>query len=190
MKKKIALFGGSFNPIHNQHIEIIKEILNKKFVKQVWIVPCKNHPFDKQLETAEHRIQMIKLATKNLKNIKINKTELHSKSKNYTINTIQKLKNKYSHEFYLLIGSDILHEIKKWHKYKELFKKIKFILFKRKSYPLKKVKGMEIYKKITEKETSISSTEIRQKIKQGKSIKNLVPKEVENYIIKNNLYKK
>jgi nicotinate-nucleotide adenylyltransferase len=188
--KKIALFGGSFNPIHNKHIKIIKNLIKGKVVDEVWIIPCKKHPFNKELLDTKHRIAMIKLAIKDIKKAKISYIEIKSKGKNYTIKTIEKLQNNHkNYIFYLIIGSDILNSIKKWYRYKELIKKIDFIVFKRYGYKIKNLKNLRIYKKIIDMPDNTSSTEIRKKIKDNKIISNLVPYSVEKYINHNNLYK-
>lgn len=181
---KIGLLGGSFNPIHNSHVRIIKTLLKKSLVDEVRLIPCKKHAFDKSLASAKDRIAMIRLAIKNIPDVKICRIELKSRGKNYTINTIRKLKRKYKKfRFFLVIGSDILHEIKKWHNYKQLLNKIEFIVLKRKRYKIKNINGMRI-KAVININNSISSTEIRNRMKEGKSIKNLVPKNVEKFIKK------
>jgi nicotinate-nucleotide adenylyltransferase len=186
---KIGLFGGSFNPIHNAHLEIINKILDKKIVDKIWIIPCNKHAFGKNLEKNWHRVNMINLAIKNNPKIKLDRTELNSNSKSYTIKTLKKLKKKYNHEFFLIVGSDILIEIKKWYDSKSLLKETKFIIIKRRDYSLKEIKGLKIYKTLIKKLSNISSSIIRKNILENKSIKKMVLKKVENYIIKNNLYK-
>ena len=186
--KKIALFGGSFNPIHNRHIQIIKEISKRKIVDEVWILPCKNHAFAKKFAPAIDRVKMIKLGIKEIKSTKICDIELKSHGKSYMINTIKKLKAKYPHKFFLVAGSDILYEIKKWHKYKELLKEVEFVILKRLGYAFKEVPGLKIYKKITSQPNNISSTDIREKVKKSKSLKKLMPLSIIEYIKKKGLY--
>lgn len=186
---RIGIFGGSFNPIHKDHIKEIKSVLKKELVDEVWITPCKRHPFDKSLVKWKHRLNMIRLAIKNMGKVKICAIELKSRGKSYTINTLRKLKRKYPHKFFLIVGSDIPYEIKRWHRYKPLLKEAEFIMFKRKGYPIRKVAGMKIAYLITKNAADISSTAIREKAKCGKSLKNLVPSPVEKYIIKEGLYK-
>lgn len=186
---KIGLFGGSFNPIHNAHLKIINELLNKKIVDEIWITPCKKHPLDKDLESEKDRVSMIESTIKNLPKVKINKIELNSKGKSYTIKTLNKLKEKYSHDFFLIIGSDILYEIKGWYDYKSLLKKIEFIIIERRDFPIKRIKDMKIRNILRENPSGISSSIIRKKILQNKFLKEIIPKDVEDYIIKNKLYK-
>ncbi|MGV8151678.1 MAG: nicotinate (nicotinamide) nucleotide adenylyltransferase, partial [Candidatus Nanoarchaeia archaeon] len=140
--KKIALFGGSFNPIHNQHINLIKKLSISNVVDEIWIIPCKKHAFAKHFAPVKDRLNMIKLGIKDIPKTKICKIELNSKITNYTINTIKKLKTRYpKNEFFWVIGSDILYEITKWNNYQELLNETQFIVFIRKGYAIKKVNG-------------------------------------------------
>lgn len=188
--KKIALFGGSFNPIHNHHIKMANYVLEKNVADEVWIVPCKNHPFNKNLAPANHRINMINLVFNNPK-IKVDKTEINSNNTNYTIDTIRKLKKQYSHEFYWIIGSDVLHEMKEgWYGLPELLKETEFIIFNRRGYSLALFPDMKIKSILEIKTNNESSTEIRDRVKHRESLKNLVQLSIEEYIIKNKLYQK
>lgn len=191
--KKIALFGGSFNPIQNSHIKLIKYLINKKIVNEVWIIPCKNHPFSKELLKSKERIKMIKIALNSLnlnKKVRISDVEIKSRGKNYTLKTIRALKklNK-NKEFYFIIGSDILKDLKKWYKYRDLLKEIEFILFIRKGYGVFNFPGIRFKKIINFHPDNLSSTEIRKRICDGKPLTGFVPPDVEVYIIKNKLYK-
>lgn len=188
--KRIGLFGGSFNPIHNSHLKLINTVLNKKIVDEVWIIPCKNHPFDKELASAEDRINMINFAIQKIPHVKLNDIEIKSEEKSYTYNTVMKLKEKnLDKEFYFIIGADILHEFINWYKSEELLKEIQFILFWRGNYLLEKISGMKITELVAENSDNLSSSKIRSLVLKNKSISGLVPKEVENYIIQRELYK-
>jgi len=185
---KIALLGGSFNPIHNKHIEIIKQIQKTGVVDEVWILPCGKHTFGKELVHAKDRIKMIKLAIKNMDGVKICLEEIKNNS-GVTIDTIRSLKKKYPYEFYFVIGSDILREIHLWDKYEELFKEVKFIVVLRKGFPLRKIKGMKVGLVLNDKINGISSTEIRTRAKRKLDLMGLVPELVKDYIMKRGLYK-
>lgn len=187
--KRVGIFGGSFDPIHNCHIRLIKEILKKNLVDEVWIIPCKSQAFNKELAPAKDRIKMLKLAIKGIKKVKIDLIEINSKKRNYTILTINKLKKRESHKFLLIVGSDISKEITKWYKHEEIFEKVAFIVFKRKGSPITNPRGMKIYAKVLRSIGNISSAKIRQRIAQGKRIRGLVPPRVEEYIKENRLYR-
>jgi nicotinate-nucleotide adenylyltransferase len=187
--KKIAIFGGSFNPIHNGHLQIIKKISNEKIVDEIWIMPCKKHSFDKNLASFKDRREMIRLAFERKKKIRICDFENKIHGKNYTIKTIKKLKKIHpNYKFFWVIGSDNLYTIKKWNRYKQLIKEIEFIVLKRKGYKLKRIRGVSMIVLGCFLE-NISSTLIRERIDQSKPLKNLVPLQVEKYIKKKGIYK-
>ncbi|MDD5192639.1 MAG: nicotinate (nicotinamide) nucleotide adenylyltransferase [Candidatus Nanoarchaeia archaeon] len=188
--KKIALFGGSFNPIHNHHVKMANTVLEEHVAEEVWIIPSKNHPYNKNLAPAKDRINMIQLAFDNPK-VKINRTEIESNETNYTIRTIKKLKKKHPHEFYWVIGADVLYEMENnsWYGLNELLKETEFIIFSRKGYSIKQIPDMRIKAALDIKTHNESSTEIRERIRQGKSLKDMVPFKVEEYIQKKGLYK-
>lgn len=186
--KKVALFGGSFNPIHNHHISMVNEILNKKTADEVWIIPSKNHPFNKQLAPAEDRINMINLAFNN-PYIKINTIEINSPETNYTIRTVQKLKAQYPYEFYWTIGADILADMKdKWYGLEDLLKETEFIIFNREGCPINYIPNMKIKTVFNIPTHGESSSRIRRLASQNKPLKELVPLNVEEYIKEKRLY--
>jgi len=189
IQKRIGIFGGSFNPIHNSHLKVANYLIEKKVLDEVWIIPCKNHVFNKSLIPAKERLRMIELAIKGKRSIKAHKVEMKMKGKSCTIKTLRKLKKDYPHDFFIIIGADILKDIIKWYNFQELRKEAKFIVFKRKGYKIKNP-GINIEKVIAAHADAISSTKIRTRISEGKKITKWVPKPVENYILKNKLYTK
>ncbi len=186
---KIALFGGSFNPIHNGHISICNEILNKKIADQVWLIPVGKHAFGKKLISANHRIEMVKLATKPLKNIEVIDIEAKNRKITNTAETITKLKELYNHDFLFVIGSDNLESIDKWYNFDYLKNEVKFIVSKREGYPNENKLGIKIADVIENNHGGISSTEIRERIRNNTQISEFICKEVETYIKLNGIYK-
>ncbi|MFH1248629.1 MAG: nicotinate (nicotinamide) nucleotide adenylyltransferase [archaeon] len=186
---RVGLFGGSFNPIHNEHLRMLRYILDRNIADEVWVMPCKMHAFNKDLIPPNDRVKMIKLAIKDIPNTRVCMAEINSEGKNYTADTIKRLKAKYKHDFRFIIGFDILTQIEKWYKHTQLFKETEFIVFRRKGYHFKKIKGMKIASVIEWKEKKISSTMIRERIKNKKSITRMVPSIIADYIGKNKLYR-
>ncbi|MEK6826941.1 MAG: nicotinate (nicotinamide) nucleotide adenylyltransferase [Nanoarchaeota archaeon] len=185
---KIALFGGSFNPIHNGHINIADELINQKIVDEVWFIPCGNHAFNKELSDGETRINLINLAIENNPKFKIIDLELMSKEKSYTSETIKILKNFFpSHKFYFIIGADNLENLGKWHNIEYLEKNIEFILINRPGFGLLKNSKIKIKYRLDLKHKTSSSL-IRENLKKGISIKKLLPEKVEHYIKQERLY--
>jgi len=189
--KNVGLFGGSFNPIHRGHLENIRKAL--EIVDEVWIIPCGKHAFMKELVDAKDRIKMIKSSLKELgkeekKRIKINSIELNKEGKSYTTETLRELMNRYQHKFYLIIGTDLLKDINKWKSYEELTKITEFIIIKRGGYKMINTGKMKIFKELKCETRRISSTEVRKRIKKGMFVKDLLPREIEEYIKKKGLY--
>jgi len=186
---KIGIFGGSFNPIHNGHLSVIGKVIEKNIADEVWVMPCKKHPLDKFLDREEDRVAMVKSALTGLERVKFLDFELKKKGKSYTYQTLRGLRQLYSHDFAVIIGSDILKQISTWYGYEQLQKEASFIVLQRGGYPMNNP-GINIRAVLDVPTEDVSSTKIRARVREGKSISDMVPKAVEDYIIKNGLYKK
>ena len=178
---KVALFGGSFNPIHNGHLQIAEELLENKIVDEVWLIPCGNHAFDKKLASGEDRMKMISLAIENRKSIKAIGVELDPDRKSYSSKTISWFKREFPHEFYFIIGADNLADLEKWHDFEYLKKNVKFILIKRQGFECSDNPKIDV-RHVLNINSPVSSSQIRENLKKGISIKGLVPEKVEEYI--------
>ncbi len=186
---RIGLLGGSFNPVHNNHLEIAENLLNKKVVDKVWFVPCSIHPFSKTFESNEHRLNMIKYAIEDRENIELCTIETDSKEISYTAKTLKLLQEQYpEHTFLFLIGSDLLVDLPKWDDFTYLSQNAKFIIHQRKGYPLVNISDIKIEAIMHEDITTISSTLVRTMASQHKPLKDLVPQAVEDYIYRERLY--
>ena len=186
---KIGIFGGSFNPIHNGHIKVARYLVEHNLTDEAWILPCKKHALDKFLDREEDRVAMIKLAIGGIEKIKLSDFELKRDGKNYTYETLRGLKKEYSHDFSWIIGSDILKQIASWYGYEQLKNEAKFIVLGRQGYPIINP-GINIETVAECTMENISSTKVRERVREGKSISDLVPKAVEDYILQNGLYRK
>jgi len=185
----IAILGGAFDPPHLAHQLISTQTLELTKINQVWLIPCFAHPFAKNLTSANHRLKMARFLA--AKNILVSNIEIKQKKTNYTIDTINLLKNRCpQHHFSILIGSDNLSGLPKWKNFKKLIKENNFLVFPRTT---KKIKNLPpSFKIITSPyliTTNISSYLIRKRIKNNLSIKHLVPARVGQYMKVNNLYK-
>jgi len=129
---KIAIFGGSFDPPHTGHEEIVKEVLNSLHVDKLFIVPTHLNPFKKEFfAPSKLRLKWLKtIFTK--KEIEILDYEIRQKRSVPTIETIEYLKSIYKlKKIYLIIGADNFANITKWHRYEELSKQVEFIVASR-----------------------------------------------------------
>lgn len=189
---KIALFFGSFNPIHTGHLIIANHILNSTDCDKVWLVISPQNPLkDKHSLLNEYdRLHLARLAVEDNYKLEICNEEFHLPRPSYTIDTLTYLKEKYpTHIFSLIMGADNIANITKWKNYQLLLDNYTIYVYNRKTENI----SNQISSNITYLDApllDISSTYIRELLKNKKSITYLVPKLVEEYIINNNLYQK
>lgn len=201
MNNTIGIIGGSYNPIGIHHLIIGQTIINDLQLKKIIYVPVSDKYEKKCLKenvTELHRIEMLKLAIKSNDKFELNLVEIINKEKQLkTIDTLQILSKQYSSNVALIIGSDNLIELPTWYKAETLLKKYKIIVVSRGTNNIQMIinsnRILKHYKNsITEVNvvnTDISSTLIRNNIKNNKSIDYLTPPEVIEYIYENSLYK-
>ena len=187
----IALYFGSFNPIHNGHLIIAQHILNETDQDQVWLIVSPQNPFKKQKELLNEydRLHLIKIATEGSDNLKAKDIEFKLPKPSYTINTLTYLKEKYSkHTFSIIMGSDSLQNLNKWKNAELLMKQYAIIVFERPGFPITNpgVTNLKIAKAPL---LEISSTHIRKLIQRKASIRFLVSDRVREEINSNGYYK-
>lgn len=185
---KIGIFGGSFNPIHNGHIEIVKFMISTLNLDKMLIVPVGIPSHKKNnLLNGKKRLTMCKLAFKDLNNIEVLDIEIKQNSTSYTIDTLKKIISIYGeyNKYFEIIGKDSADYFEQWKNYEEILKLSTVVVFDREEYIGKKIKDL-IYLKTPL--FPISSTQIREKLKKDENIDNLVPLAVKNFIEKYNLY--
>jgi nicotinate-nucleotide adenylyltransferase len=190
----IALFGGSFNPIHNGHIKAAKLVLKHCRCKKLWFIPCYKHAFKPELERFEHRSKMIELAIGNEKRFKLclieKRLAKRSNRPNTTLETVLALKKAHPKEkFFWVIGSNLLNELPKWYKFSKLVEEIRFVVVPIKGFKMnKRILTKLDATVIDEQVDSISSSRIRNIIKSGAPPKRFLPQAVWRYIEENLLY--
>jgi len=202
MARKIGIIGGTFDPVHYGHLILAEHIRAEAGLDEVIFIPAMVPPHKQELAitSSSHRFNMAALAVSTNSRFSVSDIEIKAKSISYTIETLKKLDILFQGEALLsfLIGADTVLEIEKWYKFKELLASYDFIVGSRPGYLEKKISAQianlnEKYNarvsRVVIPEVDISSTEIRNRIKMGKSIKYLTPESVENYIIENGLYR-
>lgn len=198
--KKYGIFGGSFNPIHYGHLMICEYIKEEMGLDKVIFIPTGNPPHKEIDVSAEDRYQMVKLAIASNPDFAISDIETTRVKLSYTVDTIKELKKTYKEEkLYFLIGLDSLFQLKTWKKIKDLSREIEFVVAQRPGYLDEKNIKREIEflresygTKITLIKTplyEISSTDLRQRIKEDKSLRYLIPEKVIDYIKESDFYK-
>lgn len=198
--KKYGIFGGSFNPIHYGHLMICEYIKEEMGLDKVIFIPTGNPPHKDLGVSAEDRYEMVRLAISPNPDFEISDIETTRVNLSYTVDTIRELKKIYKEEkLYFLIGLDSLFQLKTWKKIGDLSQEIEFVVALRPGYIDKEEINNEIDflrknfgTKINLIKTplyEISSTDLRDRIHEGKSLRYLIPKKVLDYIEESGFYK-
>ena len=183
--KKIAIYGGTFDPIHHGHLIVAREALEKLGAEQVIFIPARVSPLRKTAPVArdEVRLLMIKAAIESEPGFAVDDCELLRPPPSYTIGTIEQIRQRNSEAtIYCLIGEDNVDKLTKWRRFADLEKMVRLVVLDRSgqqphhAYPI-------IRRKI-----DISATEIRKRVATGRSIRYFVPPAVEEIIRREKLY--
>ena len=181
MKKTIGIFGGSFNPIHTGHIALARQLRQAAGLDEVWLMVSPQNPLKQgssDLIDDRLRYAMAHLALHGEEGIVASDYELHLPRPSYTWNTLQHLKEDYpSFTFVLLIGEDNWQRFPQWYKAEDILREYQVIVYPREGG--QRLDSREIPAGVTLVEAEllpVSSTEIRQRVKAGKSIEGLVPR--------------
>lgn len=187
----IALFGGSFDPPHNSHLRVAKEVLKDlPEVDEVWLLPDNQHDWKTLEASPQDRLKMLK----NLEHdrIKVSDIAVQRGGKTITLDIIKHLQATTLHTYVWICGADQLETFPLWgDDIRELEEKLTFIIYPRIGYDIPKVlpKHSIVMHPVDFIATDDSSTEIRKRVKDGLPISELMPKEIEEYIREHELYK-
>jgi len=200
--KRVGIMGGTFNPPHKGHLALARAAKEEYALDQIVFVPSGNPPHKaaKEVIDKELRFHMVKTAIKEKKNYSASRIELDRPGYSYAVDTFYALKRKYGKKakLFYIMGLDSISEILDWKKPLELFKLCEFIVGARpgtKTRTFRRlVKFPPLHREVDkihlmELKEDISSSDIRSRIKNGKSVSHLVPKTVEGFIRRKKLYK-
>ena len=191
---KIGVFGGSFNPPHKMHLNIGLDLVNKQYVDKVVYVPTgSKYKYKNNLLPDKNRLEMLNILTKNQENLGVNDYELKDKVV-YTCETLAYFKELYPNDqIYFICGADNLSYIDKRKNGEEILNNYKIIVMKRKGEDIEKLlKKFEDYQEnivvADVEQQDISSTDIRERLKNKEYVLDVLDKNVYEYIRKNKLY--
>ncbi len=182
---KIAIYGGTFDPIHHGHLIIAREALETLGPEQVILVPARVSPSKKTapVTSGEIRLLMMRVAIENEAGLTVDDCELRRPPPSYTIDTVEKIRRRKNNaEIYCLIGEDNVDNLTNWHRFTELEKMVRFVVLDRTGQP-----PSHSYQ-IIRRKIDISATEIRKRVASGRSIRYFVPPAVEEIIHREKLY--
>lgn len=194
MKKKVGLYFGTFNPIHTGHLIIANYMVEFSELSEVWMVVTPHNPFKKKSSLLEnhHRLEMVYKACEDYPNLKPSDIEFSLPQPNYTVNTLIQLEEKYPNlEFALIMGEDNLKSLHKWKNYEVILERYPIYIYPRISEGLVENEFLNNDKitRVSAPIIELSSTFIRNAIKEGKNIRPMLPEKVWKYLDEMNFYK-
>ena len=186
---RTALFGGTFNPLHNGHLAIVKSVLEQGLADEVWLLvtPCNPWKSDQKLLDDRLRYDMVAQAVKDLEGIHASDFEFKLDKPSYTANTLRHISADYpDREFILTIGADNWVKFHNWRESDFILKNYPIIVYPRQDYPIEQLSGNVTL--LDSPLMNVSSTQIRQMVKDGTPINEFVPASVARSIADLHLY--
>lgn len=190
---KVGLFFGSFNPIHAGHMVLANYMLEYTDIDRIWFIVSPHNPLKKKnsLLDEKHRLQLVNIAIGDNNRLKASDIEFKLPQPSYTIVTLAYLKEKYpEHEFVLIMGADNLSNFHKWKNYEEILKNYQLYVYPRPDTEKSMFDNHPQVKLVNAPLMQISSTEIRNAIRNKKDVRYYMPEAVWNYIKEMHFYEK
>jgi nicotinate-nucleotide adenylyltransferase len=188
---KTGLFFGSFNPIHIGHMIIANTMLENTDLEQIWFVVSPQNPLKKSKSLLHEfdRYEIVQRAVNDNYNFKVSDVEFHLPKPSYTIDTLTYLQEQHKdHEFVLIIGEDNLAQFPQWKNYDKILEYFSLYVYPRPESIETELKNHPKVAIVPSPLLDISATYIRDCVKNGKSIKYLVPEAVETFIKEKRFY--
>ena len=184
--KKIAIYGGTFDPVHHAHLILARQAIETLGLDKVILVPAATSPLKKAAPVAsgEVRLGMLQAAIEGEPEFEVDECELLRPPPSYTIDTVEDIRRRECDAaIYCLIGEDNVEQLPQWHRFAELEKMVRFVVLDRSG------KQPSHFYQLIHRRIDISATEIRRRVAQNESIRYLVPNSVEEIIQREKLYR-
>ena len=184
--KKIAIYGGTFDPVHHAHLILARDAIETLGLDKVILVPAAISPLKKAAPVAggEVRLAMLKAAIKGEPEFEVDECELLRQPPSYTIDTVEKIRRRECDaDIYCLIGEDNVEQLPRWHRFADLEKTVRFVVLDRSG------KQPSHSYQLIQRPIDISATEIRRRVAQRESIRYLVPESVGEIVQREKLYR-
>lgn len=198
--RKVGIMGGTFNPIHNVHLLLAQAAYEQFQLDEIMFLPSKRPAYKplSELVDEEHRFHMIKLAICDNPHFSVSDMEFHREGNTYTADTLLELAQKYPEtEFYFILGGDSLFELEKWSRPEVVMEKAHIVAAQRddKGNDRMVLKMKELNVKYNARiellripRMEVSSRMLRERVKEGQSIRYFLPEAVRNYIKEHGFY--
>ncbi len=198
---RIGVFGGTFDPIHLGHLAVARSIQSTLGLAKVIFIPA-GQPWlkaDMPVSPVRDRVEMVRLAVARRKTFELSTIEADRPGPSFTVDTMEVLQRQLGTDtgLFLLLGSDTLEDLPKWKEPQRLIQLCQMVAFARPGYRLPAMKSLEAaipgvslrFLLVEVPQVNIRATEIRRRIAEGRSIRRLVPRPVERYILEHGLYR-
>jgi nicotinate-nucleotide adenylyltransferase len=189
---KIGLFFGSFNPVHVAHLIIANHVLNETGIEKVWFVVSPQNPFKQEnsLLNEYHRLHLVRLATEDDTRMKASDIEFGLPKPSYSAATLAYLAEKYpEHEFCPIMGSDSFQNLRKWKNAEVIIRNYPVYVYRRPGFDIDNSIGA-LLTVLDAPLLQLSATQMRKYIREGKSVRYMVPDKVLEEIERGGYYKK
>lgn len=200
-ERKIGIMGGTFNPIHFGHLLLAENAFEYFQLDDLIFLPTGDppHKANNQIVDKYRRLEMVQMAVEDNLHFDVSTLEIERKGYSYTVDTLKELVSKKpENKYYFIIGADSLEQFTQWKDFKTIFKLCKLIVACRENYDIDTIKKIiadyedkynAIIHILSMPQIDISSSEIRKRVEESKTIKYMLPKDIEHYIVMNKLYK-
>ena len=186
---KLAIFGGTFDPIHEGHLALAREAAARFQLDRVLLVPAAHPPHKADVTHAPYadRVRMAELACQGEPRFEVSRIE-EDTARSYSIDTVEKIRARLApgDQLYFLIGADAFAEIRTWHRWRDVARGVRFLVASRPGHLYQSLPGVE-FDRIDDIEVPISSSEIRRALASSRSPAGL-PADVLNYAVSHGLY--
>ena len=193
--ERFGIYGGTFNPIHNGHLHLIRAASAQLSFDRLLVVPANIPPHKAAVDLASNRdrLEMARLATAGMPGVWVSDIELRARGKSYTVLTLERLRALFPEcSFTLLMGADMLESFDRWHRWQDILKLADIAAFARnegeESLLERKAALIGRARVVRVEPLPLSSTLVREKVRRGEDISGLVPEPVAAYIYEKGLY--
>lgn len=196
LKGRVGLFGGTFNPLHNAHLEVARAALQQCQLSQIVFIPNGIPPHKEKTfgVDKEARFEMVRLAVTGTPEFSVSRIEVDREGPSYTIDTIRALKDHYTQGICFIVGADRLLKLDTWKEPHALLRSVPFIIAPRSGVSLE-VFDVSPFREavivpLRMADVDLSSSALRERVQRGESIRKWVPEQVARYIEEHDFYRR
>ena len=183
---RIGIFGGSFNPVHNGHLRLAERALEELNLEKVIFVPSYQTPLKKEdLFPASLRLGLLRAAVKKYPRFFVSSCEIQRKGRSFTVDTLRFFKKRFKKNavFYFLSGADALKNLHRWRSLKQVLALCRFVVMTRPGFSMRPLETAGPISFVALDALSISSSDVRARLRQGRPINHLVPSRAADLLV-------